>query len=257
MSDPVPGTPLREEPATAGAVPFVSHADWSARFPWLIQGTTSRGDDDFDVGLAGVQPVREALGRWWAIRDAFAVPTCVVARQVHGRDLIEHGPTTRGIQVCPPADGHVTTTPGVLLAVTIADCVPVSIVAPDARAIALLHAGWRGTAAGILEAGLAALRGRTGAGAHTLHVHMGPAICGRCYEVGPEVPAALGLDVPPGRTCVDIRADLARRAVRNGVPAAHVSYSTWCTRCDRPAFFSHRGGDPGRQAGLLGIRSAA
>jgi copper oxidase (laccase) domain-containing protein len=89
--------------------------------------------------------------------------------------------------------------------------------------------------------------------AQDLHVHFGPAICGVCYEVGPEVHEALGLEVPAQNTPVDLRAVLAQRAIAAGVHAANVSTSTYCTRCSDRIFFSHRGGDAGRQMGLIGI----
>jgi hypothetical protein len=88
-----------------------------------------------------------------------------------------------------------------------------------------------------------------------LWVHCGPAICGDCYEVGPEVHAALRLPTPPERSPVDLRAVLSARAVAAGVPAGTVSTSSWCTRCDASCFFSYRAGDAGRQLGLLGVRA--
>jgi copper oxidase (laccase) domain-containing protein len=140
----------------------------------------------------------------------------------------------------------------VLLAVTIADCVPVFVVDAGARAVCLLHAGWRGTAAGVLERGLERMTAR-GMGAD-VHVHLGPAICGSCYEVGPEVFAALGEPVPSRPTPIDLRGVLARRAVAAGVDPSRVTVSAHCTRCTGSELFSHRGGDRGRQVGYLGIR---
>src|SRR5690606_18360795 len=104
----------------------------------------------------------------------------------------------------PAIDGHATRAPGLLLAVSVADCVPVSLVDPERRAVALLHAGWRGAAAGILERGLEVLAERLLARPEDLHVHLGPAICGGCYEVGPEVHRALGLPEPPAPAPVDL-----------------------------------------------------
>ena len=77
--------------------------------------------------------------------------------------------------------------PGVLLTVTIADCVPVFIADPVRRAVGLFHAGWRGTAAGVFESGMATLGEAFGSTPGDITVHLGPAICGECYEVGPEV----------------------------------------------------------------------
>lgn len=260
MSPPAPGTVVREpfiEPTSAGgrAIPMVVHPGWRLRFPWLLQGTTGRGQDEpFDLGLAGSQPVASALARWWTLRQTLDVGATVLARQVHGRAILAHDAMPDGLHLAPPADGHRTSSPGLLLTVTVADCVPVSIVAPRTRTVVLLHAGWRGVAAGILEAGIAAACGAD-ASAEELHAHFGPSICGACYEVGPEVHEALALAVPAAPAPVDLRAGLARRAASAGIPEAAISRSAWCTRCDAPRFFSHRGGDAGRQVGVLGIRA--
>jgi hypothetical protein len=198
--------------------------------------------------------VGDVLGRWRLLRQALGFPAAAHARQVHGNRILWHDRRTEGLMLGAPADGHATTTDGVLLAVSVADCVPVYLVAPGARAIALLHAGWRGVAAGVLEAGLAALARNAAVVPADVHVHLGPAVCGDCYEVGAEVHEALGLDIPPGPRTVDLRSVLALRARAAGVPADSVTASGACTRCQRDRFFSHRAGDGGRQAAWLGLR---
>jgi YfiH family protein len=253
---PFPAGTGRVAEARADApVPLYVHADWVASFPWLVQGTTGRGDadDPFDLGLFGGAPVGATLGRWRRLREATGVMAAVHSRQVHGAEIRAHeGSPLEGLLVIEGADGHVTGRPGLLLSVSVADCVPISIVDPERRRIALLHAGWRGTAAGILGRGLD--RMADDGAADRLHVHLGPAVCGRCYEVGPEVHEALGLHAPRHNTPVDVRAALANRAVERGVPAAQVTVSEHCTLCGE-GFFSHRAGDAGRQMGVLGVRT--
>jgi hypothetical protein len=117
----------------------------------------------------------------------------------------------------------------------------------------VVHAGWRGTAAGALEAGLDVFAERLGSRPEDLHVHLGPAICGSCYEVGPEVHAALSLPAPGGRAPADLRAVLVRRALTAGVDGGRVTVSEWCTRCGDSPFFSHRGGDSERQVAFAGL----
>ena len=151
-----------------------------------------------------------------------------------------------------PCDGHATAAAGLMLAVTVADCVPAFLVAPAQRAIAVLHAGWRGAAAGVLEAGLEALAG-VGAAPGDLFLHLGPSICGRCYEVGPEVFTALGLPAPDRPRPLDLRSALAHRAVTLGISPRRVSVSRHCTRCTDSGLFSHRGGDVQRQVGFLAV----
>lgn len=166
------------------------------------------------------------------------------------------------------ADGLVCNRSGVLCCVTAADCVPVYVLDVHSGALAILHAGWRSVAAGVLEAGLEALASRYGSRPESLIVHFGPAICGTCYEVGPEVPAALGLkkpeaseglDAPMVRGTVDLRAQLGRRAVRLGIRPGDITTSSWCTRCSSDQFHSHRGKGlaAGRMAAFLGWHRVA
>lgn len=241
------------ERRTDAPLPLFVHPEWAEAFPWVVQGTTGRGEGDqpFDLGLFGRVPVGVSLDRWHTLRDAVGLPVAVHARQIHSAAIRIHEDVPRdGLLVLEGVDGHLTGRAGLLLAVSVADCVPVSIIDPDRRRIALLHGGWRGTAAGIVTRGV----DRMAEGEPSrLHVHLGPAICGACYEVGPEVHEALGLPVPERNTPVDVRAVQARQAVDRGVLPDRVTVSEHCTRCGQE-FFSHRRGDRERQMGVLGIR---
>ncbi len=233
-----------------GDVPLHSLAEWTERFPWLVHGTTGQGNDGaFDLGLFSEVPVGESMGRWRRLQEAVGLPRAVHALQVHERSVREHEETAPGLHVLYDFDGHVTDRPGILLTVSVADCVPISLVDPVRRKVALLHGGWRGTAAGIVAAGLE----RLGGSQVDLYAHLGPAICGDCYEVGPEVHEALGLQVPEVNTPVDVRAVQARQLERAGLDPDRITVSEHCTRCGS-GFFSHRGGSPGRQVGVLGLR---
>jgi polyphenol oxidase len=243
------------ERRASGSLPLYVNEDWERRFPFLVQGTTGRGDDDFDLGLFRDGSVGTTLGRWRQLREATGMPTAVHARQVHGARILRHSALPAGMLIADDADGHVTDVPGILLTISIADCVPILIVAPARRAVAALHAGWRGAAADILEDGIRALT-EAGSGVEDLWVHFGPAICGRCYEVGAEVHEALGLPRPDRNTPVDLRAVLSNRAATAGIPGPQISASAWCTRCDETRFFSHRAGNSGRQMGVIGVRPA-
>jgi hypothetical protein len=168
---------------------------------------------------------------------------------VHGADVVQHLGGWRGHLRLRGVDGHLTLAAHTALAVTVADCTPVLIAHPNG-AIAALHAGWRGTAAGVLEVGIEAMAA-LGADPADLHAYLGPSICLRCYEVGAEVCDALG--VPPvmvdGRRCADVRGALAARARALGV--TELTIDPRCTRCSGGALFSHRGGDDGRQVALI------
>jgi polyphenol oxidase len=166
-------------------------------------------------------------------------------RQVHGAHVRRVGsaPPVAGDPPGPAdADGQATALPGIAPIVLVADCLPVALVAP--QAVAMLHAGWRGLAAGVLEEGLAALA-ELGA-AEPPVAAIGPGIGPCCYEVGPEVHAALGTS---GRTA-DLKAVAAERLARAGVERVHDV--GLCTACDAGRFFSHRrdAGVTGRQAGI-------
>ncbi|MFP3948019.1 MAG: polyphenol oxidase family protein [Longimicrobiales bacterium] len=248
---------IEEEPVP-GRIPLFRHPEWEERFPWLAQGVTGRGPEDgepFDLGFFGETGEGEAVWRRWC---SLAVVTGA-RRVVHGAQL--HGPVVRvdeggppGIHICWEADGHVSSTPGVLLAVSLADCVPVYLVHPERRVVCLMHAGWRGNAAGILERGAETLRDRLGISVADLIFHAGPSICGECYEVGPEVHEALGMEPPTDPTPADLRRRLADGARQLGVPLGEITISSRCTLCGPRKFFSHRRGDESRQVGFLGIR---
>jgi len=208
--------------------------------------TTGRAAGSFS--LHSPEPAGEVIARWSALRQALRpARRLATAGQVHGARVIVHGGEWEGWLRADEADGHAAVERGTAMAVTIADCVPVFLAHPSGAA-AVLHSGWRGTAARIVEVGIDALAHR-GIPASELHLHLGPAICGRCYEVSGEVHARLtGRD--PGRpTCVDLRALIADHARAAGV--RHISTSPLCTRCHADRLFSHRAGDEGRQLGVI------
>jgi YfiH family protein len=200
-------------------------------------------------GMSGDDPVHEVMGRWSALAmEARRFGKRLAsAHQVHGNRVVTHGAGWEGWLRVPAADGHVAPTAGTALVIVVADCVPVFL-AHASGAVALLHAGWRGTAARILEAGVDALR-RQGVPPRELYLSLGPAICGRCYEVSPDVYERLTGRAVSRATIVDLRDVLARQARALGISRIHASQ--WCTRCHNDRFFSHRAGDRGRQVAMI------
>ena len=209
--------------------------------------TTTRSAGTF--GMNGPEPVSEVMTRWYALVDEMhpIAPRFATARQVHGARVIVHSSDWEGWLRVAEADGHAAPSRGTAAAVSIADCVPVFLAHP-AGATALLHSGWRGTVARILDAGVSALAQR-GFAVAELRMHLGPAICGKCYEVSPDVYRQLTGKEVRAPTTVDLRALLADRARQLGL--RHVTISPSCTRCHRERFFSHRAGDSGRQIGVI------
>jgi YfiH family protein len=174
-------------------------------------------------------------------------------RQVHG-DVIRFAealPPTVGAGAVIEGDAVVSETPGLAAAIKVADCAPVLIAAEDGRAVAAVHAGWRGTAAGIAGKTIAVLRGR-----HPdarWRAWIGPCIGPAAFEVGPEVVDALlaagGLpedfstpyerEGRPRRRA-DLKAILVRQLEHAGLDRAAIAVDPACTFSDRDRFFSHR-----------------
>lgn len=249
--DSIPGRTVTECPSDT-AVPALVHGEWRERWPGLVHGLTHPGPGrEWDFRLfGGAAP--DAPARWQRLAPAMGCTSTIHGRQTHGTAVCLHGPTPPGVHLGEAVDAHATRARGLLLAVTVADCVPVFLVAPARGALALVHAGWRGAADGILGGAVATLRDRFGVDPGEVEAHLGPAICGDCYEVGPEVHERLGEPVPAGPTPVDLRGNLARRARGAGIPESQITRSTLCTLCGPQDLYSHRRGDAGRQVAFLG-----
>jgi polyphenol oxidase len=221
---------------------------------WGISAfTTTRDAGTF--GLTSSEPVGEVMGRWSALQRELweRARKLVSIRQVHGTRVLVHTGGWEGwLRAGEEADGHIAAERGIALAVGIADCVPVFIAHPSGI-VALLHSGWRGTAARVTTEAIAALA-RYGLAPDELAMHLGPAICGRCYEVSADVREQLTGQPATRPGNVDLRSLIAEHATEMGVQKITVSSS--CTRCDNDRFFSHRAGDAGRQIGVILARGA-
>jgi polyphenol oxidase len=143
-------------------------------------------------------------------------------------------------------DALLENTPGAVVAVKTADCVPLLLVDPVHRAIAAVHAGWRGTVAGIAKSAVAALGEQFGSRAGELHAAIGPAIGKCCYEVGAEVAAQFGVG---GRAHIDLAEEVRRQLEAVGVGGRRIYVAGLCTRCLADEFHSFR--RDGEAAGRL------
>jgi len=217
---------------------------------------SSVGGDDAEHGQQARERLRTQIGVRRLARG-YQVHGSVV-RRIHAEDDIYE----RGADAVRPmveADGHATALPGIGAMALTADCLPVALGSP--RAVAMLHAGWRGLAAGVLEEGVRALR-EVGAesgegelvgaenelGEKAVVAIIGPGAGACCYEVGSEVHAAFG-DIERERRHIDLKAIARNRLLAAGVDRVHDV--GLCTICDE-RFFSHRrdGSRAGRQAGV-------
>jgi len=177
--------------------------------------------------------------------------------QVHGAEVeVHHEPPVAGRQGfgspgddLARVDAQVTDSPEVTPLVLVADCVPLALAAPGV--VAMVHCGWRGVAAGIVERAVTAVRRR--ADSREISAAIGPAIGPCCYEVGPELVEVFGrnghADALDGRML-----DLPHvvRCELEALGVADVALAGLCVSCHPELFFSHRrdGGVTGRQAGL-------
>jgi YfiH family protein len=218
------------------------------------RGGVSRGSyATLNLGtFTGDDPAHVEVNRG-RFAELLGIPTERFAhgRQVHEASVLRHtGPPDPVERRRANADGQATDQTGVAPLVLVADCVPVAVAGPEA--VAMLHCGWRGLAAGIVAEGVAALRDLGAEGALTAAIGPGAGRC--CYEVGEEVHAAfadLGPKVRDGRR-LDLKLVARRRLEAAGVLEIHDV--DLCTMCSDPSlFFSHRrdGGVTGRQAGVV------
>ena len=222
-------------------------------------GAGAAPSDELDLALEGEGDPAVRAANLHLVATDFA-PGAVVddMRQVHGRTVaVVDGSTDAGRGDRPEADALVTTLPGHLLVVRVADCVPVLLADPDTGMIGAVHAGRPGLAAGVVPAAVERMRDL---GAGTVAAWLGPRVCGACYEVPAALQAEVGAVVPEavattswGTPSLDIGAGV--RAQLAALDVAVVDVGT-CTR-ESADLYSYRrdGARAGRFAGLVVRRS--
>jgi polyphenol oxidase len=233
-----------------------------AAFSTRLGGTSEPPFDSLNLGILtedrrnAVEENRRRLAEALGLEPQ----QIVFALQVHGTDLIDQSPASdrfRGSfrteyvqkEPCdgvPEADGHLVREPGVAPLVFVADCLPVALYGPGG--VAMVHAGWRGLAGGILGTAAGTVEATAAA--------IGPGIGPCCYEVGEEVLAAFAdLDRVADGRMLDL-SEVARRHLQTA-GVEEVESAGLCTSCEREHFFSHRRdeGRTGRQAGIAWIEA--
>jgi hypothetical protein len=207
------------------------------------------------------QRVRE---NWRRLEAAAGLPDrgWALLSQVHGARVERIG---AGGAFChhrrnhPEADAMATDRPGLVLGVLTADCLPVVLAVPESGAIAIAHAGWRGTLEGVVPAAVRELCALAGAGPTNVVAALGPAIGDCCYSVGDEVREAFrgrwgaaltrGIFTRADGWRLDLQAANLRQLREAGVPARAVTAVPLCTSCRRELFFSYR--RDGRRSGRM------
>jgi len=219
--------------------------------------------DSLHLALKDGDRPQDVLENWRRLSAALDLRPSDVALldQVHGAQVLTVHAPTGALHTAGQADGMVTATPGVLLAIRTADCVPVLLAAPGA--VGAAHAGWRGVAAGVVPRTVERLVAVAGCAPGDVIAAVGPHASVERYETGPDVIQALvqaGLQRerisrvgPRGREHADLR-----QAVHDQLTAAgvrQVDHVRRCTLVD-PDFFSHRrdGAGTGRQASVIALR---
>ncbi len=162
-------------------------------------------------------------------------------------------------------DGHdafATNQPGIFLSVTVADCVPLLIFDPVKKAIAAVHAGWRGTVAQIAAKTVKALQEAYGTDPADCIAYIGTCIGFDSFEVGAEVAAEFAPELQketgsPGKYLVDLKEANRKQLLQAGLPGASIEVSPFCTVQDHHRFFSFRkeGGITGRMLAVIGMGS--
>ncbi|MFZ0814767.1 MAG: peptidoglycan editing factor PgeF [Candidatus Sulfotelmatobacter sp.] len=283
----------------------ILHASHLSKLPWLVHGFSTRlggasrayGGSALNLGFtkddsrAAVERNRAEFLRKLVTNSGSNCKSkpwpLITLRQVHS-DIIRFvdSPTESPLA----GDGLITATPGLLLGIQTADCLPIVLVDPKRRAVGVFHAGWRGTVKRIVEKGVGEMRRHFGSHARDLKAAIGPGVHGCCYEVGEEVRAkfesqfahaaklfreveefnevrekypmlfltarAPGHSELPKKIFLDLVEANRQQLLAVGVPAKSIEASPLCTTCRTDLLFSYRAenGKTGRMMAAVGIR---
>jgi len=288
----------KQPPSTILTVPALS------QIPWLVYGFSTRkggfskayGGHSLNLGFTK-QDSRGAVERNRTVfeRQVGAVTgkelwPLITLRQIHS-DLIHC--VSEPPRELLAGDGLITNTPGILLGIQTADCLPVVLVDSKRRAVGVFHAGWRGTVKKIVEKGVGEMRGCFGTRPRDIKAAIGPGIHGCCYQVGEEVrqnfesqfayaddlfrevkesdpvrekypllfltARAPGHSELPTNIFLDLVEANRRQLMDTGVSAKNIHASPLCTSCHTDLLFSHRAekGVTGRMMAVAGIQPKA
>jgi purine-nucleoside/S-methyl-5'-thioadenosine phosphorylase / adenosine deaminase len=233
---------------------FIGRRGGKSLGPYAGLNMSYRVSDDPKVVSQNVCDMKLAVG----IHDG----RIVTMRQVHGDNIVEV--QDRGLKEVGEADGMITGEKDIFLGVLTADCVPILFVAPKDKLVAAVHAGWRGTLAGIAEKAARLFTDQCHVSADEIEVALGPAIGSCCYEVKDDVAGPLrkkwgdiaeaSIQKRDGKTYLDLRILNRDVLARAGIPATNIFQVGPCTACSPNNFFSYRRerSETGRQISFIG-----
>ncbi|MGA8273052.1 MAG: peptidoglycan editing factor PgeF [Candidatus Sulfotelmatobacter sp.] len=285
--------------------PNILSAQHLSKFPWLLHGFSTRvggfsrsyGNNALNLGFtkddskAAVERNRSAflaaLGAKAKSKGKASLGPLVTLRQIHS-DIIWLVDSPSEPQA---GDGLITNTPGLLLGIQTADCLPIILVDPKHRAVGVFHAGWRGTIKRIVEKGVGEMHRHFGSQPRDLKAAIGPGIHGCCYEVGPDVRDQFESQFPyaeklfrvveetdpvrekypmlfltarapghsdlPKKIFLDLVEANRQQLLSVGVPAKSIEDSPLCTNCRTDLLFSYRAdkAKTGRMMAVVGIKA--
>lgn len=257
-----------DEALTAG---FTGRAGGVSAAPWASLNMGLHVGDDNAAVVENRRRLAKALG--WGF-EAF---TC--GEQVHGCAVQAIGAADAGrgrdsrTTAVPDTDALMTDEPGVLLVSFYADCVPLYFWDPFRSAVALAHAGWKGTVLEMARLTVEAMGKRYGCKPEHIRAAIGPSIGDCCYEVddnvlsrviplleeiqtaGVAAEAEVIRPSEPGHGFINLKELNRQIMIKAGILPTHIELSEWCTGCRRDLFFSHRmeGGATGRMASWIGM----
>jgi polyphenol oxidase len=260
--------PISTAASPGGPPAFAVLLAWN--LPNLVHGFLGR-EGGVSEGLYRSLNLAEGVGdkasavssNWARWRAVYPLMRVARLRQVHGNRVHPIGLTSKDDHRI--GDGMVTKVPGIVLTVFTADCVPILMVDADSGIVGALHAGWRGTLAGIAAEGLSAMTA-LGAQLSRVRIALGPSIGSCCFEVDDDLAERFVLRIsqadnfcyagPPGKKYLDLRSILRWQLQEAGVATGLISDIGPCTRCNSDRFFSRRaacGTATGLQMSFIGV----
>jgi YfiH family protein len=239
------------------------HSEAFDRIPGVVHAfSTRRGErNDFSLGpVNSPNPMVQINRARFVAAIGGAGWPIIKLKQVHSGIVVDVDDTSAASEAVE-GDAALTGLAGVMVGVQTADCVPILIAHREGRAVAAIHAGWRGTAASIAEATVTRLSRKCGLDVKDFLAAIGPHIGPCCYEVGEEVAAEIGhpdaivRSIERGKPHLDLGLANHAQLLRAGIPAAQIETSSLCTKCRTDLFHSYRrdGKRMGHMLSLIGI----